>query len=155
VLVVYVDADACPVKEEVYRVAERYGLETHVVSGSFVRVPQGPLFHQTTVESGPDAADDWIVEHIGPGDIVITSDVPLAARAVKKKGWAITPKGRVDDERTIGANLATRDLMTQLRDQGEITGGPRAFEKQDRSRFLSALDTLVHTIRKEARLGRL
>ena len=146
---IYVDADACPVKEEIYRVGRRYGLAMHVVSNGGVRVPMEPLIHGVIVEGGLDRADDWIAEHVVAGDIAITADIPLADRCVKRGARVIAPDGRVYTEATIGAALATRNLMTGLREAGTITGGGRPFSKQDRARFLNALDAAVQASRRQ------
>ena len=148
---IYVDGDACPVKEEVYRVARRYGLRVWVVANEWLRVPEEPLIARIIVAEGLDRADDWIAERIGPGDIAITADVPLADRCVKRGARVIAPNGRPFTEASIGADLATRDLMTALREAGEIRGGGRPFTKQDRSRFLGALDTAIQAIRRTGR----
>lgn len=145
---IYIDADACPVKDETYRVAGRYGLKTVVVANGWLRVPESPLIERVIVTEGLDRADDWIVEHAGPGDIVITADVPLADRCVKRGARALAPNGRPFTTASIGNDLATRNLMTELRDSGQIRGGGRPFTKEDRSRFLGALDTLVHAVRR-------
>lgn len=136
---IYVDADACPVKAEVYRVAERHGCRVVVVANDFISVPANPLFERVIVGDGLDAADDWIAARAGPGDIVVTADVPLADRSVKAGALAITPRGQVHTADTIGLALATRNLMTDLRAAGETTSGPRPFSKRDRSAFLSSL----------------
>ncbi|MFT0876198.1 YaiI/YqxD family protein [Rhodopseudomonas sp. G2_2311] len=143
---IYVDADACPVKDEVYKVAERHHLPVTVVAGGFIRVPQHPLIERVAAGSGMDAADDWIAERIKPGDIVVTADIPLASRCVKAGATAIAPNGKPFTEESIGMTLAVRNLMTDLRSTGEITGGPRAFSPRDRSTFLSALDSAIRRI---------
>lgn len=145
---VFVDADACPVKAEIYRVAERYRLPVLVVSNSLIAIPQTPLVQRIVVEAGPDVADDWIAERAGHGDIVITADVPLAARCVKQSAEVIGPTGRRFDPDSIGMTLATRNLMDELRSAGQMTGGPRPFAQKDRSAFLNALDTAVVRLRK-------
>jgi uncharacterized protein YaiI (UPF0178 family) len=150
-LEIYVDADACPVKDEVYRVAGRYGLKTWVVANGWLRVPESPLVERVTVTEGLDRADDWIVEHAGIGDVVVTTDVPLADRCVKRGARVLAPNGRPFTEASIGNDLATRNLMTELRDTGQIRGGGRAFTKEDRSRFLGALDNAVQAIRRTGR----
>jgi uncharacterized protein YaiI (UPF0178 family) len=151
-LEIYVDADACPVKDEVYRVAERYRLTVHVVSNGGVRVPESPLIRRVIVPSGLDIADDWIAERAGPGDIVVTGDIPLAARVLTSGARAISNSGTPFTEASIGQVKATRDLMTSLRETGVIgVGGNRSFAKQDRSRFLSALDNLVHAVKRDGR----
>lgn len=148
---IYVDADACPVKAEVLRVAERHGLKTYMVSDGGVRPPRSPLVELVVVAPGMDAADDWIAEHIGTGDIAITADTPLAARCIAKGARVLRFNGRPFDEQSIGAALATRDLMSHLRDTGEITGGPPPFAKQDRSRFLDALEAMVQAAKRDGR----
>ncbi len=145
---IYVDADACPVKDEVYRVALRHGLAVSVVAGNFIRVPQDPLIERVAAGSGMDAADDWIAERAGDGDIVITADIPLASRCVKAGADVIAPNGKPFTEQSIGMTLAMRNLMTDLRSSGEITGGPRSFSPRDRSAFLSALDTAIRRIQR-------
>jgi uncharacterized protein YaiI (UPF0178 family) len=145
---IYVDADACPVKDEIYRVAERHGLPVSVVAGNFIRVPQDPLIERIAAGSGMDAADDWIAERAGKGDIVVTSDIPLASRCVKAGAEVIAPNGKPFTEQSIGMALAVRNLMTDLRSSGEITGGPRSFAPRDRSAFLSALDQTIRRIQR-------
>ena len=140
---IYIDGDACPVKAEVLRVAERHGLVVHLVSNSGFRPNRNPLVRNVVVADGPDAADDWIAEHIGAGDIAVTADIPLAARCLKTGAQALGPTGRPFTEESIGQALATRDLMAHLRETGDIRGGGRGFTKQDRSRFLSALEVAV------------
>jgi uncharacterized protein len=148
VLEIYVDADGCPVKDEVYRVARRYGLKVWVVAGDWLRVPEGPLVTRVTVGEGLDRADDWIAERVGPGDIAITADVPLAARCVRRGARAIAPNGRAFTVDSIGTDLAGRNLMTALREAGEILGGGRPFTRQDRSRFLGALDNAIQAVKR-------
>jgi uncharacterized protein YaiI (UPF0178 family) len=138
---IYVDADACPVKDEAVRVAERHGLFIHFVSNSFMRLPEGPLIRRMVVAEGADAADDWIVEHIAAGDIVVTADIPLAARSLKKQ--VIGPTGKPFTEAGIGMALAMRELSAHLRETGESKGYNASFTKQDRSRFLEALELAV------------
>ena len=147
---IYVDADACPVKDEVLRVAERHGLVVHVVGNSWMRLSEGPLVRRAVVPNTPDAADDWIAERIGSGDVVITSDIPLAARCVATGAKVVRPNGKPLDEASISMAVAVRDLHTHLREIGEITRGPAAFTKQDRSRFLDTLETTVRAARKAA-----
>ena len=150
-LEIFIDADACPVKDEIYRVAERYGLKSWVVANGWMRVPDSPLIERVTVTEGLDVADDWIVERAGVGDVVVTTDIPLADRCVKRGARVIAPTGRPFTESSIGNDLATRNLMTELRDTGQIRGGGRPFGKQDRSRFLGALDTAIQAIRRTGR----
>ncbi len=148
---VYVDADACPVKDEVYRVAARYAAPVKVVANSFIMIPMDPLIERVVVEAGPDIADDWIAERAGPGDIVITADIPLAARCLKAGAQAIGPRGDAFTEDSIGSALAGRAVMEHLRALGEVTGGPKPFQAQDRSRFLQALDIAMQRAKRAAR----
>ncbi len=144
---IYIDADACPVKEEVYRVAERHKLPVKVVANSRMRVPDDARIELVVVPALGDDADDWIVEQCGPGDIIITNDIPLADRALKKGSRALAPTGHVHTPDNIGSTLATRDLMHHLREMGTIDGGgPPPFTKKDRSRFLQNLDEQVRAI---------
>lgn len=143
-----IDADACPVKNEVYRVADRYGIKTYVVANSFIRIPRENFIEVVVVDQGLNKADDWIAEHTNEATIVVTNDVPLADRVVKRNGIAIAPTGRVFDEATIGHALATRNLMEHLREGGMITGGPQPFSTRDRSTFLSALDLAVQRLKR-------
>jgi uncharacterized protein YaiI (UPF0178 family) len=145
---IFVDADACPVKAEIYRVAERTGAHVLVVSNSVIAIPQVPWVERVIVGSGPDAADDWIAERAVRGDIIVTADVPLAARGVKAGADVIGPTGRAFTEASIGMTLATRNLMDDLRSAGQITGGPRPFAQKDRSAFLSALDLAVGRLKR-------
>ena len=146
---IYVDADACPVKDEIYRVAARHGLPVSVVAGNFIRVPQDPLIERIAAGAGMDAADDWIAGRAGKGDIVITSDIPLASRCVKSGAEVIAPNGKAFTEASIGMTLAVRNLMTELRPSGEVTGGPKSFAARDRSAFLSALDQTIRRIQRQ------
>jgi uncharacterized protein YaiI (UPF0178 family) len=141
---IFVDADACPVKEETYRVARRYGLKTYVVTNGGVRVPPDPMIELVIVAEGPDVADDWIAMHAGRGDIVVTQDIPLAHRALQAGAEAIGPTGRAFTTSSIGGALAQRGIMEHLRSSGEITGGPKPFAPADRSRFLQALDQAIN-----------
>jgi uncharacterized protein YaiI (UPF0178 family) len=145
---IYVDADACPVKSEIYRVAERHGLKVYVVSNSPISVPREPWIERVVVGAAMDAADDWIAEHAGAGDIVVTADVPLASRSVKAGASVIAPNGKPFDQDSIGLAVATRNLLHELRSAGEITGGPKPFEPRDRSRFLSALDQAIVRLKR-------
>jgi uncharacterized protein len=145
---IYVDADACPVKDEIYRVAIRHGLPVSVVAGNFIRVPQDPLIERVAAGSGMDAADDWIAERARSGDIVVTADIPLASRCVKAGAEVIAPNGKPFSEESIGMTLAMRNLMTDLRSSGEITGGPKSYSPRDRSAFLSALDQAIRRIQR-------
>jgi uncharacterized protein len=146
---IYVDADACPVKDEIYRVAIRHGLPVSVVAGQFIRVPQDPLIERIATGSAMDAADDWIAARAGKGDIVVTSDIPLASRCVKGGAEVIAPNGKPFTKQSIGMTLAVRNLMTELRSSGEVTGGPKSFAPRDRSAFLSALDQTIRRIQRQ------
>jgi len=146
-LTIYIDADACPVKDEVYRVARRYALKVFVAANSIMRVP-GDQLVELIVRAGFGAADDWIAGHIGPHDIAVTADIPLAARCVAAGAVAIHPKGRLFTADNIGEALAHRDLLDELRAAGESTGGPSAMTPKDRSRFLSRLDEAVNAARR-------
>jgi uncharacterized protein YaiI (UPF0178 family) len=146
---IYIDADACPVKEEVYKVARRVGLDVHVVANSFIRTPVDPLIRFVLVDAGPDVADDWIAERAGRGDVVVTNDIPLAARALEKGAEVLSPTAKVFTPDMIGGALATRGLMEHLRSFGEMTSGPKPFSQKDRSAFLSALDAAVMRARKK------
>lgn len=145
---IYIDADACPVKDEAYRVAVRYGLEVLVVSNSWIRTPASALIHLVVVQDGPDAADDWIAARASRGDIVVTADIPLAQRALGAGAQALHPAGRTFTSDNIGAALASRAVGEHLRSMGEITGGPAPFAAADRSRFLQALDAAVMRARR-------
>jgi uncharacterized protein YaiI (UPF0178 family) len=147
-MTIYVDADACPVKDEVYRVAARYSLPVIVVSNTWIRVPRNPLIALTVVERGPDAADDWIAEHAAAGDIVVTADTPLADRALKAGAQAVHPAGKPYTADNIGNALAGRTIAEHLRSMGQATPGPPPFTPADRSRFLQALDAAVRRARR-------
>jgi len=147
---IYVDGDACPVKDEVYRVAQRYALRVLLVSNAWLRAPHEDWIELVVVGEELDAADAWIVEHVTENDIVVTADIPLAALCLEKGAGVLGPKGRPFTEDSIGGALATRELMSQLREMGEVSGGPAPFEKRDRSQFLQALDRMVHAIRKRS-----
>jgi uncharacterized protein YaiI (UPF0178 family) len=146
--IIYIDADACPVKDEVYRVAERYGLPVIVVSNTWIRTPRDATVKLVVVDQGPDAADDWIAGRSGRGDIVVTADIPLADRVLKAGAQALHPAGRVFTSDSIGSALASRAIGEHLRSVGEITGGPKPFVAADRSRFLQALDAAVRRAKK-------
>jgi uncharacterized protein len=145
---IFVDADACPVKPEVYRVAERHATKVFVVSNAMMGIPVAPWIERVIVNATPDAADDWIAERAVRGDIVITADIPLAARAVNAGADVISPTGRVFTEASIGMDLASRNLMDDLRSSGMITGGPKPFTPRDRSTFLSALDLAIVRLKR-------
>ncbi len=146
---ILVDADACPVKEEIYKVASRYSLKVYIVANSFINTPRDPLIERVMVSDKFDAADDWIAERAMPGNIVITTDVPLAHRAVKAGAAVLAPNGKRFSEDSIGMQLATRDLMDNLRAGGQITGGPKPFSPRDRSQFLSSLDQIIVDLKRK------
>ena len=145
---ILVDADACPVKAEIYRVAERHRVGVKVVANSFIAVPRDPLVERVVVGSGFDAADDWIAARARPGAIVVTADIPLAGRCLKAGAEVIGPTGRPFTQGSIGMALATRELMENLRAMGEASGGPKPFSARDRSAFLSALDVAINRLRR-------
>jgi len=140
---IFVDADACPVKEEIYRVAARYRVPVAVVSNSLMRVPVGPLVERVVVDGGFDAADDWIAERAGPASLVVTADILLADRCLKAGATVLSPTGKPFTHASIGGAIATRAIMADLRAGGDQLGGPAPFSKTDRSRFLQALDTAL------------
>lgn len=140
---IFVDADACPVKDEVYQVAGRYGLHVVLVANSRMNVPAGASVEMVVVDAGPDVADDWIAENIREGDIAITADIPLAARCLEVGAQVLGSSGHPFDEDMIGGALAMRDLNSELREVGAVSGGPPAMTAKDRSRFVSRLDQLV------------
>ncbi len=144
---IFVDADACPVKQEVYRVAGRYRLDVTLVANTRMRVPASVSLE--VVDDGFDAADDWIVEHVEFGDIVITADILLADRCLKKGARVIGTTGKPFTEDNIGNAVATRELLSELRGAGEITGGPPPIQKRDRSLFLQKLDEIIQSIRRQ------
>ena len=150
---IYVDADACPVKHEVYRVANRYRLEVTLVTNSWMRVPDEQWITLEVVEDGLDVADDWIVEHVQVDDIVVTADIPLASRCLKEGAQVIGPNGKPFTDNNIGQAVATRDLLSELRGAGEITGGPPPLKKSDRSRFLQQIDEIIQGIRRKHTLN--
>lgn len=146
---IFVDADACPVKPEIYRVAERCALHVYVVANAFMAVPRSDTIERIVVPEGPDVADDWIVERVTPSDIVVTADIPLAGRSLRKGATVIGPTGKPFDDNSIGMALATRDLLTDLRSAGATTRGPPPLSRQDISRFLSALDLAVTRLKRK------
>ena len=149
---IFVDADACPVKDEVFRVALRCGLQVYLVANSPQRVPKNPLFESVVVARGIfDGADDWIVDRVTPTDIAVTADIPLAARCLEKGARALDAKGRVYTPESIGDALASRELMANLRAMGDMGGGPAPFTPRDRSTFLQRLDDLIQAIRRASR----
>jgi uncharacterized protein len=153
-IAIYIDADACPVKQEVYRVAERHALKgaalkVFVVSNSLIAVSRDAFVERIVVGGGMDEADNWIAERAGRGDIVITADIPLASRCVKNGATVLAPNGKPFTEESIGMTLATRNLMDSLRSAGAITGGPKPFAPRDRSNFLSALDQALVRLKRD------
>lgn len=146
-LIVFVDADACPVKEETYRVARRYGMRVMIVANAPLRVPGDELF-ELIIRPGFGTADDYIADTIELGDVAITADIPLAARCLSKGGRVLDPRGREFMDRDIGAAVAMRDLMEELRQDGTVTGGPKPMKPQDRSRFASKLDEVINALRR-------
>lgn len=147
-MLIFVDADACPVKDEVVRVAARHGLGVSMVSNSWMRLSDHPLVQRVVVAEGPDAADDWIAQRIGAGDIVVTQDIPLAARCLKAGARAVGPTGKPFTQQSIGMALAMRDLNQHLREIGERGGTNAGFTPRDRSRFLETLEQLVQDIKR-------
>ena len=147
-IAVFIDADACPVKDEVYKVAARHRLRVYVVANSRIFAPRDPMIEQIVVNATPDAADDWIAERSRRGVVVVTADVPLAARAVKAGADVIAPNGKPFSQSAIGMALATRNLMQELREAGAVVGGPRPFGPRDRSAFLSSLDLAVTRLKR-------
>lgn len=147
-IAIYVDADACPVKPEIYRVAERHRLKVFVVANSFMAVPREPWIERVIVSDGFDAADNWIAERVSRGAIVITADIPLADRCIKAGADVIGPTGKPFTEASIGMALATRDMMEDLRAAGAVTGGPKPFSQKDRSAFLQALDVAIQRLKR-------
>lgn len=142
---IFIDADACPVKEEVYRVARRHAWKVILVANSWMRTPSGDAIELVVVGGGLDVADDWIAERVRDHDIVVTADIPLASRCLKQGALVLGPTGRPFTEEMIGEALATRELLSQLRDVGIATGGPAPFAKRDRSRFLQNLEEAIRT----------
>lgn len=146
---IYVDADACPVKQEVCRVAGRHGVPVTFVSNAWMSIPAQQSVRLEVVDRQFDAADDWIAERAGSGDVVVTSDIPLASRSIAGGAQVVSPNGRILNENNIGEAVATRDLLTELRSGGVATGGPPPFQKKDRSRFLQSLHQVLDSIRRE------
>jgi uncharacterized protein YaiI (UPF0178 family) len=146
---IFIDADACPVKQEVYRVACRCDLKVILVANTWMRIPDDQRISLNVVSDGFDAADDWIVDHVQPGDIVVTADIPLASRCIKKGASAIRTSGKPFTEQSIGEAVAHRNLMTELREAGVVTGGPPPLQQRDRSYFLQQLDVLIQSIRRK------
>ncbi len=147
---IFVDADACPVKDEVYRVARRHGLRVTLAAAQWMRIPVDDAFTLEVVGSDPDAADDWIVEHVGEDDIVITADIHMAARCLEKGAHVLGNTGNPFTQDNIGSALATRDLLAELRETGDVGGGPPPFRKRDRSRFLQRLEEAVTAVQRRS-----
>jgi uncharacterized protein YaiI (UPF0178 family) len=152
VIQIYVDADACPVKDEVFRVARRHGLKVHVVANSRMGIPRDPLINLVVVSGRFDAADDWIVEQATEWDIAVTSDIPLADRCLKKGSRVLDPKGRVFTVDSIGDVLASREISSYLRDMGEMGTGPKPYTPKDRSQFLNQLENEIQALLKIQRI---
>ncbi|GLQ06076.1 YaiI/YqxD family protein [Sneathiella chinensis] len=145
---IFIDADACPVKDEIYRVAGRHKLLSYVVSNNWLRLPQSPLIEQVVVDAGFDAADDWIADNCGPKDVVVTADIPLADRCLKAGSVVLGPTGSLFTHNSIGMKLAMRDLNAHLRDMGEIFGFNASFSKKDRSNFLNVLENTLQKLKR-------
>lgn len=143
---IFVDADACPVKDEVVKIAQRHQVDSFMVSNGGLRPYRNPHVKMVIVEEGIDAADNWIIDEIGNGDIAVTSDMLLAERCVDAGALVLKPNGNTIDEKNIGALVGTRNLMTELRNAGKISGGPRNFRRQDRSNFASSLERAVYRL---------
>ena len=145
---IYVDADACPVKNEIERVATRHNLKTYMVCDGGIRPSLNPLIKLVVVSQGADAADDWIADHIGRADICVTNDIPLAARCLKKEAFALKSNGKSYTNDNIGMALATREILERIRESGEMTGGPPPFNKTDRSKFLDQIEKIIQKAKK-------
>lgn len=146
---IFIDADGCPVKDEVYKVAARYKLDVFVVANKPINVPLHASIKMQVVPAGADEADNWIAENISEDDICVTTDIPLADRCLKKKAYVLGARGDEFTEDMIGDAMATRELMKHLREMGEVRGGPAAFDKRDRSQFLSSLDRIIQAIARK------
>lgn len=151
---IFIDADACPVKEHTYRVAARYGIKILVVCNHPIHIPASESIEMVVTENRFDAVDDWIETNIEKNDIVITGDIPLAARCLKKEGRVINPRGRIYTEDDIGEAIATRELLSELRQRGEIGLGPQKMQKKNHSNFLSSLDLVINQVLKQERARR-
>ena len=151
-LEIYIDADGCPVKEEIYKVADRYQMKVIVVANKFIQIPANSRFSSQVVSGGFDAADDWIIEQVSPGDIVVTTDILLAQRVLLKQAKVLSPKGREWTEENIGEAVGTSEFMAHLRQTGESKGGPAPMNKTDRSQFLSKLDQIIQSIRRQQKI---
>jgi uncharacterized protein len=151
-IVILIDADACPVKDECYKVAARHDLKVYLVANRLLHAPRHEKIERVLVPQGPDAADDWIAERANRQAIVVTADIPLAARCVKTGAFVLAPNGKLFDEASIGMALAMRNLMEDLRSSGEVTGGPKGFSPRDRSAFLSALERSIQQSRRRSKI---
>lgn len=149
-LQIYVDADACPVKDEAVKVADRHGVPIHFVANSWMRLPDGGAVHRVVVAEGPDAADDWIAERVTARDVAVTADIPLASRCLKAGARVVSPTGKPFTDANIGTALAMRSLSQHLRETGESRGFNAEFTRQDRSRFLQALEQAVQDVKRRA-----
>jgi uncharacterized protein len=143
---IFVDADACPVKREISRVAKRHGLRVTLVTNARMHVPPESHLELVVVDGQFDSADDWIVEHVARSDIVVSADIPLASRCLEKGARVLAPNGRIFTEDSIGDALASRAISAHLRELGTITGGPAPFDQRDRSRFLQRLDEVIQAV---------
>lgn len=146
---IFVDADGCPVKEEIYKVAHRYQLNVILVANKPLTIPLAPLISLKVVPQGPDEADNWIAETIAENDICVTADIPLADRCLKQMARVVDPRGKEFTEDSIGEMMGSRELFKILRESGEFTGGPPPFEKRDRSNFLQSLDRMIQSIKRK------
>lgn len=146
---IFIDGDACPMKDEVYRVAARHWLQVVLVANQRMRTPEGLGVEMIVVDQGPDVADDWIVDNVRAGDVVITADVPLAARCIEKRAHVVGNDGRPFTEDSIGSALASRNLNAELRERGTLFGGPSGVSDKDRSRFLNELEKVVQQAMRE------
>jgi uncharacterized protein YaiI (UPF0178 family) len=146
---IYIDADGCPVKDEIYKVAARYKIKTFVVANKWLNVPRDPLIEMCVSDKGFDAVDDWIVEKITPFDVVVTADILLADRCIKMGAKALGPKGEEFTEDNIGSAVANRELMQNLRYMGEMGGGPAPMDKKSRSQFLGTLDQIIQRLLRQ------
>ena len=147
---IYIDADGCPVKDEIYRVAERYQVSVILVANKYINIPLNPLFKMQVVAEGFDAADDWIVEQVTNRDVVVTADILLADRCLKKQARVLGHKGVEYTEDNIGSAVANRELMQNLRHMGEVRGGPSPMDKKARSQFLGKLDQILQNLKRQS-----
>lgn len=148
---IFIDGDGCPVKEETYKVALRYQIPVILVANKRLNIPLHPLFSMEVVSQGADEADNWIVDNICENEICITTDIPLADRCLKKSALVLGARGEEFTDDMIGEAMATRELMKQLREEGQMMGGPPPFEQRDRSQFLGSLDRIIQKLKKKAK----